>query len=78
VSSRRAETYNNGSADVCRNALTVLKQAIRERDAVNAVVSDLVQQARDAGATWDEIAELLEVTRQAASKRYGREIDSRS
>jgi Protein of unknown function (DUF3887) len=37
-----------------------------------------VQQCRDAGHTWQEIGDLLGVTRQAAFQRFGRPIDPRT
>ncbi|WP_328315514.1 DUF3887 domain-containing protein [Streptomyces sp. NBC_00388] len=37
-----------------------------------------VQQARDAGHTWQEIGGLLGVTRQAAFQRFGKPIDPRT
>ncbi|MEV6722050.1 DUF3887 domain-containing protein [Streptomyces xanthochromogenes] len=37
-----------------------------------------VQQSRDAGHTWQEIGELLGVTRQAVFQRFGKPIDPRT
>ena len=37
-----------------------------------------VQQCRDAGHTWQEIGDLLAVTRQAAFQRFGKPIDPRT
>jgi hypothetical protein len=37
-----------------------------------------VQQARDAGHTWQQIGDLLGVTRQAAFQRFGKPIDPRT
>jgi hypothetical protein len=37
-----------------------------------------VQQSRDAGHTWQEIGDLLGVTRQAAFQRFGKLIDPRT
>ena len=37
-----------------------------------------VQQGRDAGHTWQEIGDLLGVTRQAAFQRFGKPIDPRT
>lgn len=37
-----------------------------------------VQQSRDAGHTWQQIGELLGVTRQAAFQRFGKPIDPRT
>ena len=41
------------------------------RDGVELQLRELIGHARDEGATWSEIAELLNVTPQAAHKRYG-------
>jgi hypothetical protein len=37
-----------------------------------------VQECRDAGHTWQEIGDLLGVTRQAAFQRFGRPVDPRT
>ena len=37
-----------------------------------------VEQSRDAGRTWQEIGDLLGVTRQAAFQRFGKPIDPRT
>src|SRR3546814_21131569 len=37
-----------------------------------------VQQARERGRTWQEIGEVLGVSRQAAFQRYGKPIDPRT
>jgi len=42
------------------------------------VLSLCVQQCRDAGHTWQEIGDLLGVTRQAAFQRFGKPIDPRT
>ena len=54
-------------------------RAAREiRDQGEALVAAAVQQAREAGRTWQEIGEVLGVTRQAAFQRYGKPIDPRT
>ena len=51
------------------------------RDAADAVqaaeshLEDAVSFARSAGVTWEEIAEILGMTRQGVSKRYGRRVE---
>jgi hypothetical protein len=56
-----------------------LVQHAREAEAVAGQVLRLcVQQCRDAGHTWQEIGDLLGVTRQAAFQRFGRPIDPRT
>jgi hypothetical protein len=48
-------------------------------DALGGQVLTLcVQQCRDAGHTWQEIGDLLGVTRQAAFQRFGKPIDPRT
>ena len=48
------------------------------QDLSRQVLELCVQQARDAGHTWQEIGELLGVTRQAAFQRFGKPIDPRT
>lgn len=43
-----------------------------------ALMAAAVLQAREAGRTWQEIGEVLGVTRQAAFQRYGKPIDPRT
>lgn len=43
-----------------------------------AAVRDAVQRAREAGATWQEIGDVLGTSRQAAFQRFGRPIDPRT
>ena len=45
--------------------------ALEARDRADALVSALVAQAREDGMTWEQIGDLLGVSRQAAHKRYG-------
>jgi hypothetical protein len=47
-------------------------------DLVEQVLKLCVQQSRDAGHTWQEIGDLLGVTRQAAFQRFGKPIDPRT
>ncbi|WP_052443083.1 DUF3887 domain-containing protein [Streptacidiphilus neutrinimicus] len=55
---------------------------VRRAQAVDGLAEQVlklsVQQARDAGRTWQEIGDLLGVTRQAAFQRFGRPIDPRT
>jgi hypothetical protein len=56
-----------------------LARRAREVDAAAGQVLKLcVQQGRDAGRTWQEIGDLLGVTRQAAFQRFGKPIDPRT
>jgi hypothetical protein len=47
-------------------------------DLAEQVLKLCVQQSRDAGHTWQEIGDLLGVTRQAAFQRFGKPIDPRT
>ncbi|MEY9849007.1 DUF3887 domain-containing protein [Streptacidiphilus sp. MAP5-3] len=56
-----------------------LVQRARDVDSLAEQVLKLcVQQSRDAGHTWQEIGDLLGVTRQAAFQRFGKPIDPRT
>lgn len=58
--------------------LEVVRRA-RDVDVLAGQVLSLsVQQCRDAGHTWQEIGDLLGVTRQAAFQRFGKPIDPRT
>jgi hypothetical protein len=52
-----------------------LHQARIERDSAIIRVNDLVRWAREDGASWEEIAKALGVTRQAAWERYGPKVE---
>ena len=56
----------------------LIKQAKHSRELAEQVLTLCVQQARDAGHTWQEIGDLLGVTRQAAFQRFGKPIDPRT
>jgi len=47
-------------------------------DLAEQVLKLCAQQSRDAGHTWQEIGDLLGVTRQAAFQRFGKPIDPRT
>ncbi|WP_328306845.1 DUF3887 domain-containing protein [Streptomyces sp. NBC_00442] len=55
---------------------------VRRAQHVDAVAEQVlklcVQQSRDAGHTWQELGDLLGVTRQAAFQRFGKPIDPRT
>lgn len=55
---------------------------VRRSQGVDALAEQVlrlcVQQSRDAGHTWQEIGDLLGVTRQAAFQRFGKPIDPRT
>jgi hypothetical protein len=48
------------------------------RDGAEALMAAAVQQARETGRTWQEIGQVLGVSRQAAFQRYGKPIDPRN
>jgi len=58
--------------------LDLIRQAAAVRDVADHVLTLCVQQARDAGHTWQRIGDLLGVTRQAAFQRFGKPIDPRT
>ena len=58
--------------------LEVVRAAHKCRDAAEALLAAAVQEARREGRTWQEIGEVLGVSRQAAFQRYGKPIDPRN
>ena len=54
-----------------RQPLAVLLAAVTAAGALEDATSFAVAQAREAGHTWQEIGELLTITRQAAQQRFG-------
>jgi hypothetical protein len=58
--------------------LDLVRRALRVDDLADQVLKLCVQQSRDAGHTWQEIGDLLGVTRQAAFQRFGKPIDPRT
>src|ERR1700761_2197834 len=52
------------------SALAALLSARTAAEAIEQATRLLVQQARAAGRTWQEIGELLAITRQAAQQRF--------
>ena len=58
--------------------LDQIRNALRAHQLAEQVLKLCVQQARDAGHTWQEIGDLLGVTRQAAFQRFGKPIDPRT
>ena len=55
-----------------------VRNALRAYQLAEQVLKVCVQQSRDAGHTWQEIGDLLGVTRQAAFQRFGKPIDPRT
>lgn len=58
--------------------LDLVRRAQRVEAMAGQVLKLCVQQSRDAGHTWQEIGDLLGVTRQAAFQRFGKPIDPRT
>src|SRR3984957_19610155 len=58
--------------------LDLVRRASEADAAAGQVLKLCVQQGRDAGHTWQEIGDLLGVTRQAAFQRFGKPIDPRT
>jgi hypothetical protein len=58
--------------------LDLVGDAQRVRDLSEQLLKLCVQQSRDAGHTWQELGDLLGVTRQAAFQRFGKPIDPRT
>ncbi|MCV7230406.1 DUF3887 domain-containing protein [Mycolicibacterium komossense] len=55
--------------------IEVVRAARQIREGAETLMGAAVQQAREAGRTWQEIGEVLGVSRQAAFQRYGKPID---
>lgn len=58
--------------------LELVRAAHEVQDRAGALMAAAVQQAREAGRTWQEIGDVLGVSRQAVFQRYGKPIDPRS
>lgn len=53
-------------------------QAVQLRAIVEKIISGAIQRARDQGASWKEIGDILGISRQGAFQRYGKPIDPRT
>jgi hypothetical protein len=60
------------------DSLELVRAAQGVQDRAEALMAAAVQQARQAGRTWQEIGEVLGVSRQAVFQRYGKPIDPRT
>lgn len=67
-----------GSGLVPPAYLDQVHTAQRTYELAEQVLRLCVQRSRDAGHTWQEIGDLLGVTRQAAFQRFGKPIDPRT
>jgi hypothetical protein len=52
--------------------LDELREAVRERERTEKVIREIVVAARGEGHSWEVIARMIGVTRQAAQQRYGK------
>ena len=57
---------------------TVIGHAVQLRAIVEKVIAAAIQRARDQGASWKEIGDILGISRQGAFQRYGKPIDPRT
>ena len=79
LAARSAALADAAGSPLAPPAYLDLVRRAREVDELAEQVLRLsVQQARDAGHTWQEIGDLLGVTRQAAFQRFGKPIDPRT
>jgi len=53
-------------------------QAVQLRAIVEKIISGAIQRARDQGASWKEVGDILGISRQGAFQRYGKPIDPRT
>jgi hypothetical protein len=67
-----------GSPLASPSYLDLVRRARSVDELAEQVLRLSVQQSRDAGHTWQEIGDLLGVTRQAAFQRFGKPIDPRT
>lgn len=58
--------------------LDLVARAVSVREHADAALAALVDAARDAGATWQEIGRTLGTSRQAAFQRFGHPVDPRT
>jgi len=58
--------------------IELVRAADQIRGGAEALMTAAIQQAREAGRTWQEIGQVLGVSRQAAFQRYGKPIDPRN
>lgn len=61
-----------------RPALAVVRAASTVAELAGSALRVSVEQARQSGHTWQEIGDLLGVSRQAAFQRFGRPADPRT
>lgn len=76
----QATALNAGSGNPLEppDYLELVREARDAHALAGQALALCVQQCRDAGHTWQEIGDLLGVTRQAAFQRFGKPIDPRT
>lgn len=52
--------------------LSQVRETLAVRAALDEATSELVRNAREAGATWEQVGKALGITRQAAQMRFGK------
>ncbi|BBY85824.1 hypothetical protein [Mycolicibacterium tokaiense] len=58
--------------------LDLVRDAAHIRSGAGALMAAAVQQARDAGSTWQGIGQVLGVSRQTVFQKYGKPTDPRN
>ncbi|MGN6445278.1 DUF3887 domain-containing protein [Amnibacterium sp.] len=58
--------------------LAVVRSAAGVQAGANALLASAVERARSGGCTWQQIGEVLGISRQAAFQRFGRPVDPRT
>ncbi|MGN6741772.1 MAG: DUF3887 domain-containing protein [Amnibacterium sp.] len=58
--------------------LAVVRAAVDVQARAAALVSAAVEQARATGCTWQQVGEVLGISRQAAFQRFGKPVDPRT
>jgi hypothetical protein len=61
-----------------RTALGLVARSAALRSELDGVLAVLVTRARQTGATWQNVGDVLGISRQAAFQRFGRPIDPRT
>lgn len=74
---RSMTEHAEGTADRA-HALDLVARAVTVRERADAALAALVDAARDAGATWQDIGRTLGTSRQAAFQRFGHPVDPRT
>lgn len=64
-----------GSGSTPLDSVVAARETARSAE---KALRDAVEQARDAGHTWQEIGEILGTSRQAAFQRFGRPVEPRT